>query len=234
MTLWYHTVPIRQAGVHAAQGALPAIRNECHNPVQHEHDEDQAVRRKRILDAAFSTFMKHGYAEASTLEIATRARVSKRAIYEIVGTKQELLAACVSEAAKRFRSPGEIPAFTNRADFAQALTATGAHIIREVSDPRVIAVFRLAIAEAVTAPEAARALDSIGREASRAALIAIMTRAASAHLVRGNPVGMAEEFVGLLWGYLMVSLFLGVADRPNEGEAMRRAHEAATKFLKIY
>jgi len=33
--------------------------------------------RERILDAAFSAFMEGGFAETSTLEIATRARVSK-------------------------------------------------------------------------------------------------------------------------------------------------------------
>jgi AcrR family transcriptional regulator len=32
---------------------------------------------QRILDAGFVTFMKSGYAEASMLQIATRARVSK-------------------------------------------------------------------------------------------------------------------------------------------------------------
>ena len=39
---------------------------------------DEAAVRERILEAAFAAFMKSGYATASTLEIATRARVSKR------------------------------------------------------------------------------------------------------------------------------------------------------------
>jgi len=33
--------------------------------------------------------MKSGYATTSTLEIATRARVSKRELYALVGNKQE-------------------------------------------------------------------------------------------------------------------------------------------------
>jgi AcrR family transcriptional regulator len=43
--------------------------------------------RARILDAAFAAFMKSGYAATSTLEIATRARVSKRELYALVGNK---------------------------------------------------------------------------------------------------------------------------------------------------
>jgi hypothetical protein len=39
--------------------------------------------------------MKSGYATTSTLEIATRARVSKRELYALVGNKQEMLIACI-------------------------------------------------------------------------------------------------------------------------------------------
>ena len=53
---------------------------------RHPEADDIAVRR-RILEAAFAAFTKSGYAAASTLEIATRARVSKRELYALVGNK---------------------------------------------------------------------------------------------------------------------------------------------------
>ena len=46
---------------------------------------DKTAVRERILEAAFAAFMKSGYATASMLEIATRARVSKRELYAPVG-----------------------------------------------------------------------------------------------------------------------------------------------------
>jgi len=49
--------------------------------------------------------MRKGYAATSMLEIATRAHVSKRDIYALIGAKQEMLIACVSERAKRFQAP---------------------------------------------------------------------------------------------------------------------------------
>ena len=58
---------------------------------------DETGVRERILEAAFAAFMKSGYATASTLEIATRARVSKRELYAMVGNKQEMLITCISE-----------------------------------------------------------------------------------------------------------------------------------------
>ena len=103
-----------------------------------------------------------------------------------------------------------------------------------MSDPTVIAVFRLAIAEAVRAPEVARALDAIGGETSRAAVREIMTRARSAGLVGGNAALMAEHFAGLLWRNLMLGLLLRVAERPTPQEITRRARDATAAFLSIY
>lgn len=197
-------------------------------------DADEVPVRQRILDAAFSAFMEGGYAETSTLEIATRARVSKRELYALVGSKQEMLAACIGERAKRLQVPADLPEPRDREAFARTLTAFGTQLLREVSDPTVIAVFRLAIAEAVRAPEVARALDSIGVETTRAALREIMTRAQSAGLLGGEPSEMAEQFAGLLWGNLMTSLLLRVVDRPTLGEITRRAHAAAAAFLQLY
>jgi hypothetical protein len=89
-----------------------------------------------------------------------------------------------------------------------------------------MAVFRLAIGEAVQAPEVARALNFIGREASRAGLRKIMAEAQASGLLAGRPAELAQQFAGLLWGDLMVSLLLGVAERPdpprNRGTCPRR------------
>ena len=198
-----------------------------------ERADDNPVRR-RILDAAFSAFMEEGFAGASTLEIARRARVSKRELYALVGNKQEMLVACIGSRAERLRAPSDLPEPCDRTTLARALESFGARLLREVSDPTVIAVFRLAIAEAVRAPEVARALDTIGGETSRAALREIMPRARSAGLVGGNPALMAEHFAGLLWRNLMLGLLLGVAERPTPQEMARRARDATAAFLSIY
>jgi AcrR family transcriptional regulator len=194
---------------------------------------DEAPARGRILDAAFSAFMESGFAAASTLEIATRARVSKRELYALVGSKQEMLAACIGERAKRLQMP-DLPVPHDREALARTLETFGTQLLREVSDPTVIAVFRLAIAEAVRAPEVAEALNSLGIETSRAALRELMTRARSAGLLGGDPSGMAEHFAGLLWGNLKVTLLLRVAERPSLREVARRARDATAAFLKLY
>ena len=195
--------------------------------------EESAVR-ERILEAAFTAFMKSGYASTSMLEIATRARVSKRELYALVGNKQEMLIACISNRAQRLEVPADLPVPRDRETLARVLASFGTKLVREVSDPTVIAVFRLAIAEAVQAPEVARTLDSIGRETSRAALRKIMAGAQASELLTGHPAELAEQFAGLLWRDLMVSLLLGVAERPNLHEIAERASGAASAFLELH
>jgi AcrR family transcriptional regulator len=195
---------------------------------------EETATRERILDAAFAAFMKSGYATASMLEIATRARVSKRELYAIVGNKQEMLIACISERAKRFSMPVNLPVLCDRETLEQVLVSFGTRFVREVSDPAVIAVFRLAIAEVAQAPEVAHALDSIGREAGRAALRKIMAGAKASGLLTGGPAELAAQFAGLLWRDLLVSLLLGVAERPTPRQIAGRARDAAAAFLQLH
>jgi AcrR family transcriptional regulator len=203
-------------------------------PKGSEAGVDSADVRQRILDAAFDAFKQSGYAATSTLEIATRARVSKRELYALVGNKQEILVACISARAKQMQVPGDLPVPHDRESLAQLLAAFGAQILREITDPAVVGVFRLAIAEAVNAPEVGRTLDAIGRETIRAALRQIMTRAQTAGLVAGRPADLAEQFGTLLWGNMMVGLLLGVEERPSSRDIAARAREATAAFLQLH
>lgn len=204
------------------------------NPGWIPKDEDEHAVRERILEAAFAAFMKNGFAVTSTLEIATRARVSKRELYALVGNKQQMLIACITERARRFNVPADLPTPRDRETLGRLLASFGAQLLREVSEPAVIAVFRLAIAEAGQAPEVARTLDSIGREAGRAALRNVMEQARASGLLDGRPADLAEQFRALLWGDLMVSLLLGVAERPSQPHIARRARDAAADFLQLH
>src|SRR5690348_7038045 len=94
-------------------------------------DGVETPARQRILSAAFAAFTEQGYAETSTLEIATRARVSKRELYALVGSKQDILAACINERAQRLRPPADLPELRDRAGLAQGLALFGARLLGE-------------------------------------------------------------------------------------------------------
>jgi AcrR family transcriptional regulator len=199
-----------------------------------EEEMDGGAVRKRVLGAALSAFMEGGYAQTSTLEIATRARVSKRELYSLFGNKEAMLVACITERAQRLKAPVELPELRDREVLAKVLIAFGTRLLTEATDPAVVAMFRLAISETVHAPKVAQALESLARKPTRDSLRAIMANARSARLVSGDPDAMTDRWLGLLSGDLMTSLLLQAANRPNAGEITRRADDATKAFLQLY
>ncbi|ANJ68448.1 TetR family transcriptional regulator [Halothiobacillus diazotrophicus] len=190
--------------------------------------------RQRILDAALAEFTRRGYAKACTLAIATRARVSKRDLYALVGKKEDMLLACIRERAQRFRLPANLPEPTDRTILEKLLATFGTRLLHEVTDPAVIALFRLAIAEATRAPEVAQTLNGVGRGSSRAILGELLKQARDAALVEGDTTEQVESFLALLWGNLMLDLLLGTSERPDETALAQRARHASDAFLRLY
>jgi AcrR family transcriptional regulator len=193
----------------------------------------QTPVRERIMHAAMQAFIDLGYAEASTLEIATRARVSKRELYALFGSKQAILAACIAERVQGMQIAPKLPRARSHEALATVLRELGAGVLREVSDPVVVTVFRLAISEAHRAPEVAQTLET-GRQTVRGFVEGIVAQAQSDGLLGpGNPTHLSAQFLSLLWGDLMMSVLLRVRDAPGPIEAEGRARNAAADFLRL-
>jgi AcrR family transcriptional regulator len=133
----------------------------------------------RIIGAAFKAFMENGYAGTSTLEIAKRAKVSKRDLYASFPSKQAVLLACITDRAARMRLAPDLPAPRSRAMLFSTLATFGATVVREVCQPAVIAMFRLAISEAEHAPDVAETL-SASRSVNRNAIAGLLAQAHAA------------------------------------------------------
>jgi len=191
--------------------------------------------RDRIVSAAFDAFVAHGYAQTSTLEIATRARVSKRELYSLFGSKQKMLVACVAERGKRMRLPADWPAPRSQKDLEQSLAKFGSALLHEVTEPEVIATFRMAISEADHSQQVAKALQTHGRQAACAALREILESAQSAGLLeRADPERMVSRYGALLLENVVLMLALGIEKKPTSSEIRRRAVEATEAFLMLY
>jgi AcrR family transcriptional regulator len=191
--------------------------------------------RERILAAAMETFMERGFANATTLEIATRARVSKRELYALVGNKEQMLATCIAARGDRMRLPEDFPEPTDRASLEIALRRYGETMLRELSNPGVIAVMRLGIGEAKRSPGIGKSLDAKGRAQARAALEGLLRSAQTARLLADADMEeMVFDFYGLLWGMRLTWILLGVDKVPAPKEIERRAGQAAARFLTIY
>ena len=188
----------------------------------------------RIMRAAFQAFTEKGYAGTSTLEIATRAKISKRDLYANFPNKRAILLACIASRAARMQLPPDLPPPRSRDMLVSILTRFGATVVREVCQPEVIAMFRLAISEAERSPEIAETLNA-SRSVNRNTLAELLAEAQAAGILRdGDPRQMMERFFALLWGDLMVGRLLGVMAPPRPAEIDRRAHEATEALLELH
>jgi len=187
----------------------------------------------RIIAAAFTAFMTKGYASTSMLEIATRARISKRDLYARFPSKPEVLLACIVSRAARMRLPPDLATPKSRAMLAATLKVFGATVIREVCEAAATSMYRLAIAEAESSPDVAAVLNA-SRGVNRKALEQLLSHAQSTGILGpGHPPRMMEQFFALLWGDLLLLRLLGAA-APTSGEIEQRAGEATAAFLKLY
>jgi AcrR family transcriptional regulator len=191
--------------------------------------------RQRIIAATFDVLMERGYAGASTLEIARRAKVSKRELYAQFGSKRGILEALVSSTATRMQVPLTSAAdLTGRDTLIAALTGYGAAALTELTNPHVVAIYRLAIAEAGRSADLGKILDQAGREPNRRALIDLMTRARAAGMLQGEPDAIAGKFFSLLTGDLVMRLLLGAIRPPRAREIAERAQAATEALLKLH
>jgi AcrR family transcriptional regulator len=214
---------------------MPAVRRKA--PIADHPAPIDALpsRRRAILVAAVAVLMEKGYARASTLEIATRARVSKRELYAEFGSKRGILEALIDSASTEMQVPLAPAEIGDRHALAATLTTYGIAALTTLSNPYVLAMYRLAIAEAPGNTELGEILDARGREPNRRALVELMRRGQAAGFIGADDPGLiAREFFALLIGDLMLWLLAGVDEPPGHDEIKRRAERATQAVLALH
>jgi AcrR family transcriptional regulator len=191
--------------------------------------------RERVLRAGFEAFREHGFDGTSTLEIATRAKVSKRELYALFADKQSIVVECIKWRTQQMQLPLTLPRPATRTALVATLTRFGAILITGVCDPGVLTAFRFAIAEAQRMPEIASALEERGREPSRKIFIDLVKAAQEDGLLQPTPPAeISAFFFALLWSDLLLRLLMGIAKVPGKVEIEQRAGHAAECVMAAY
>jgi Bacterial regulatory proteins, tetR family len=105
--------------------AMPRQKKEA-QPKQAKESDELMARRQAILSAAAAVFFERGFEAATTLEIANRAHTSKRALYELFGSKELLLAALIRASSQQMQGPLELAAPDSR----EALIETHSNAVK--------------------------------------------------------------------------------------------------------
>ncbi|MBV9813736.1 MAG: TetR/AcrR family transcriptional regulator [Acetobacteraceae bacterium] len=142
----------------------------------------------RILDAATSLFLRHGYAATSMEGIAAAARVSKRTLYKRFPDKAAVLRASLAALIERWL-PG-LDESLEDASLESALLRAARYMLSVALRPEALALRRLLIAEVARFPEIAVAAREAG-SASGITRVAAMLRARGSS---ADAIWAAEQF----------------------------------------
>ena len=197
-------------------------------------------KRRAILAAATEAFLQHGYLGASMDEVAAKAGVSKQTVYKQFENKERLFAEIVLGTSDQLLD-GLTKAYADTLDQAddarEALRALAHYFLDSLTNPSVLQLRRLVIAEADRFPDVCGAWFTSGFERSLEALGQALTTLTERGLLRelADPTLAAYQFAGLvMYKPMNRAMFAGTEARPPVDEFERLADQATEVFLAAY
>jgi TetR/AcrR family transcriptional regulator, mexJK operon transcriptional repressor len=195
-------------------------------------------KRQAIMHAARDLFLRKGYAGTSMDEVALMAEASKVTIYKHFSDKQTLFIAVVTDAIDETKAGSQslVDQLGNSTDLELDLREFARQHAALVTQPHLIQMRRMIIAEAHRFPDLARAWHRVGPERAHTTLAGQIDK-----LVARGQLQVPDSLVAAqLLNYLILSVPLNEAmftgrDKPYGRRYLNRyADEAVRVFLAAY
>ncbi len=183
-----------------------------------------AQRREALIAAAERVFCKRGYHESTMDDVAAAAGISKRTLYQLVQSKEELFTALL----ERYRKPFDFSVETaGRAvpDVLHEMLSVWAH---HVLSPPLVALLRLIMAEYIHGKTLSRLIDRESAKPCRDALQAYFT---TSGLAITDPEEAAQMLYGMAIGNIHLEMLLGIGKAPSRAALDARIGRAIELFL---
>jgi TetR/AcrR family transcriptional repressor of mexJK operon len=194
---------------------------------------DEAERRTRLIEAAEKVFVEMGYGTASVADIAQRAGMSKKTLYQLFDTKEAVFAAVISARRAALKEMIEAECCGDAHTPQEVLRTFLGQVARFVLAHRQSALYRLVIAESQRAPELASAFYREGPSKARLALAQWLTRQhAQKTLIVPDSECAASLLFWMVVGEPQMRLLIGDLHEPDEALIDERVKQAVDIFLK--
>jgi AcrR family transcriptional regulator len=193
-------------------------------------DERRSIRQQEIEAAAYAVLEEKGYAGASMLAIASRARASNETLYAWYGDKQGLFKALVTRNAAEVKVLLE--AELGAHDPMATLGLLGPRLLALLTGPRAVALNRAAAAD--PSGELGAAISQAGRETVLPLIEAVLERARRrGRLDFERPADVAGLYLDLLIGDLQIRRVIGRAPVPTPAVRAERARLAVERLGRL-
>jgi len=203
------------------------------------HDEGRSARKRRtILEAATTLFLRDGYLGTSMDEIAAVAAVSKQTVYKHFADKERLFTEIVLNTVDEVSDPNyrEVLKLNDSGDVEDDLRDLARRQLARVMQPRLLQLRRLVIGEAGRFPELGRVFYERGPARTVTALAAAFERLAGRGVLQlDDPLLAAAHFNWLIMSIpLNEAMLCGHDDPPAGSDLDRYANTGVSVFLAAY
>jgi len=190
------------------------------------------TRTERILQAAGQVFLTKGYEQATTLEIAARARVSKRDLYRLFASKQGILEALIAASSVALAIPADLGDPRDLDEMLAILAAYGPVFLTNYLDAHKIGLYRIAIAEAPRSNNLGKAIKAAGADPVAASASTFVTKAIMCGIVRPEDAEMiTTAFFDVLVGDWHLNLLTGT-HAPPDAETIDAQSKKAVEVVR--
>lgn len=207
-------------------------------PAQAQEETRSARKRRAIVDAATTLFLRNGYRGTSMDEIAALAAVSKQTVYKHFADKESLFSEIVVATVSEVSDPvhEEVRKLEHSDDVEADLRALARELLRMVVQPRILQLRRLVIGEAGRFPELGRTFYEQGPGRTIRALASVFEQLAERGVLQlDDPQLAAAQFNWLVMSIpLNRAMFLGEDRPPARAQLNRYADAGVRAFLAAY
>jgi TetR/AcrR family transcriptional regulator, mexJK operon transcriptional repressor len=215
-----------------------AIVSSQPSPLDPSDDRQSARKRRAILAAASSVFLRKGYLGTSMDEVAALAGVSKQTVYKHFADKERLFTEIVGGTVDDVSNPvhDEVLHLADSGDLEADLRDLARRQLAMVMQPRVLQLRRLVIGESARFPELGRTFYERGPQRTIEALAAVFERLAGRGLLAvDDPRLAAAHFNWLVMSIPLNQAMLCGTDEPMSSAELDRYADAGVRaFLAAY
>ena len=187
-------------------------------------------KRERIREAAADLFLTEGYERCSMDSIAAAAGVSKQTVYSHFENKDELFRSCIAGKCQLYDLSVHP---STHATLEAGLASFADGVLRLISDPQAIKMWRLMMSEAECHPRVAHMFYETGPEESMQSLEAFLKHHRE-RLDTDEFDAAARTFVSLAKDCYQDRILLGLIGGLTDDERRRHVARATDHFLRLF
>ncbi|MDY7022533.1 MAG: TetR/AcrR family transcriptional regulator [Cyanobacteriota bacterium] len=189
-------------------------------------------RKTAILNTATDLFLEQGYDRTSLEQIIKRTGGSRRVIYQEFGNKEGLLGAIVEAMIEELLDQFSVLSMPEQ-DPEKSLVETGTAFVKALISPRILAAFRLLIAEVTRFPNLGTTFFETGPERAYQRMSQYLRQqVAEGYFQIENPEITGRQLIEMMKGDLHLRALLCPDNLPTEAEIENHVRCAVHTFLQ--